>query len=144
MNISNIQPNQGKIDVELEIVSIEEPREIEKYGKVLKLVNAIGKDETGEIKLTFWNEDVDKVKQGSKIKFANAYCSEFQGQKQLSAGKYGSMEILGESSEEIKTEEKPEQETDSEEPKITEEKITQPEESIKEEKGPQNTEETYL
>ena len=94
IKISEIQPNQGKINVELELISVEPIKEFEKFGKQLKLASALAKDDSGEIKMSFWNADAEKVKAGQKIKITNGYCSEFKGEKQLSTGKFGSMEIL--------------------------------------------------
>jgi len=95
MKITELNSGQGSVDIELDIVSIEEPREFEKYGKTLKVANAVAKDDSGEIKLSLWNEDIDKVKAGQKIKITNGYVSEFKGEKQLSTGKYGSFEVVG-------------------------------------------------
>lgn len=95
MLCTEIQPRQGKIDIELKIVDKEEVREFEKFGKQLRVCNCIGEDEKGnKIKVTLWNDEIDKVNVGDKIKIANGYCSEFQGEKQLSAGKFGQLEVL--------------------------------------------------
>tara|TARA_Y100000310_G_C20485518_1_gene716682 strand:+ start:451 stop:912 length:462 start_codon:yes stop_codon:yes gene_type:complete len=94
MKISEINPNQGNIDATVEIVSIDEPREFEKYGRKLRVANAIAKDDSSEIKLTLWNDDIDKVKAGMVIHITNGYCSEFQGEKQLTTGKFGKFEVI--------------------------------------------------
>lgn len=94
MKISELKPNQGKVDVEAEIVSVEEPRTFNKFGKDLTIVNAIVKDDSGEIKVGFWNDDAPKAIVGKKIKITNGYVSEFKGEKQLSAGKFGKLEVL--------------------------------------------------
>ena len=94
MKVKEIKPRQGKIDIELEIVDIGEVRQFDRFGKVGRVVNAVAKDDTGEIKLTLWNDEIDMVKVGDKVKITNGYCSEFQGEKQLSAGKYGKLEVL--------------------------------------------------
>lgn len=94
MQISEIQPRQGKIDIEVEVISIEEPREFNKFGKVGRVANAVVKDDSGEMKLTLWNDEIDMVKPGVKIKITNGYCSEFQGEKQLTAGRFGKLEVL--------------------------------------------------
>lgn len=87
------------MDIILDIVDVGETREFEKFGRAGRVTTAIAKDETGDIKLTLWNEDADKVKPGDKVKITNGYVSEWQGEKQLSTGKFGSLEILGESEE---------------------------------------------
>ncbi len=96
MEIKDIQARQGKIDVSGEITSKEEPREFEKFGKTGKVCNAVLKDKSGKIKLTLWNDEVDSVNVGDKIKITNGYCGEYQGEKQLSAGKFGKLEIVKE------------------------------------------------
>ncbi|MGC9309136.1 MAG: OB-fold nucleic acid binding domain-containing protein [Candidatus Nanoarchaeia archaeon] len=94
MKISELKPNQGKVDIELEVISIDNEKEIDKFGKQLRLKEATAKDDSGQIKITFWNEDADKVKEGQKIKISNGYVKEFQGELQLSAGKFGKLEFL--------------------------------------------------
>jgi ssDNA-binding replication factor A large subunit len=40
-------------------------------------------DGSDEIKMSFWNDDIPKIAPGKRIKLMNGYCSEFNGQKQL-------------------------------------------------------------
>lgn len=96
MNVSEIHPMQGKIEVEVKIVEIGKVREFTKFGNTGRVANAKAKDASGEITLTLWNDEIDKVKVGDKIKIVNGYCSEFQGEKQLSAGRYGTLEVIDE------------------------------------------------
>jgi len=99
MQVKDLQPRQGKIDIVLDIVDVGETREFEKFGRAGRVATAIGKDQTGDIKLTLWNDDIEKVKSGDKVKIANGYVSEWQGEKQLSTGKFGALEVIGESEE---------------------------------------------
>ena len=138
MQISDLKPRQGKVDIEVEVVSIDPVREFQKFGKVGRVANCTVKDDSGEIKLTLWNDDIDKVKVGSKIKITNGYINEFQGEMQLTAGRFGKLEVIDKGSEtiseetkefiedEIKetTEDKPEEikETVEEKPKETKKK----------------------
>ena len=94
MQVKELQARQGKVDIELEIVSISEPREFANQNGSGKVANAAGKDATGEIQVTLWNEQIDKVKEGSKIKIENGFVSEYKGQKQLSTGKFGTLTVL--------------------------------------------------
>jgi len=94
MKISELKPGQGKVDIDVEIMSLEEPRAFNKFGNEIKVANAIVKDDSGEIKMSFWNQDIDKVKPGMKIKVTNGYVSEFKGEKQLSTGKFGKFEAI--------------------------------------------------
>ncbi|MBI2669344.1 DNA-binding protein [Candidatus Woesearchaeota archaeon] len=94
MNIKDLKSNQGNIDITAEIVSKEEPRAFEKFGKKGKVCNALLKDQTGQIKLTLWNDDGDLIKVGDTIRLQNGWCSEYKGEKQLSTGKFGKIEIV--------------------------------------------------
>ena len=46
------------------------------------------------ITLTLWNADCDTFAVGDKVKITNGYVSEWQGELQLGAGKYGKVEKL--------------------------------------------------
>jgi replication factor A1 len=107
--LSELQPGQGSVNIEVTVKSIEEPKVFNKYGKDLKVANAMITDGESEMKLTLWNDDIDKVKVGSIIKIENGYVNEFQGEKQLTTGKFGKLEIAGEGEtpNETKTEEAP-------------------------------------
>jgi replication factor A1 len=94
MQVKDLQPRQGKVDIELEIVSIAEPREFANQNGSGKVANAAGKDETGEISITLWNEQIGQVKEGSKIKIENGYVSEYKGTMQLGTGKFGTLTVL--------------------------------------------------
>lgn len=93
MKISELTSGQGNIDVEGTITEIGETRTFNKFGKELSVANAILKDDSGSIKLSLWNEDVTRFKNGDKIKITNGYVNEFQGEKQLTSGKFGKIEL---------------------------------------------------
>jgi len=97
MAIKDLQLRQGNVDIEVDIVDVGEVREFEKFGRSGRVATAVAKDETGDIKLTLWNEDIDNVKSGDKVKISNGYVSEWQGEKQLTTGKMGKLEVVGES-----------------------------------------------
>lgn len=94
MKVSDLSPGTGSVNIEVEVVSVEAPREINKYGRKLKVANATIKDDSGEITLVLWNDDVDRIKQGDKLKIENGYVNEWQGTPQLTLGKFGKMEVL--------------------------------------------------
>lgn len=94
MNISELKPGTGNINVEAEITSIESPREINKMGRKLRVANANIKDSSGSISLVLWNDQIDKVKEGDKIRIENGYVNEWQGASQLTLGKFGKLTVL--------------------------------------------------
>lgn len=94
MNLSELQPRQGKVDVEVTISALQPPRTYNKMGSAGKVCNATITDGTASMTLTLWNEDCDKYQVGDKVKITNGYVSEWQGEMQLGTGKYGKVEKL--------------------------------------------------
>lgn len=94
MEVKDIRPNQGNVDLVLQVVEKQEPRAFEKFGKTGKVCNAKVRDDSGEISLTLWNDDIEKVNVGDKIHLQNGWCSEYRGEKQISAGKFGKIVIV--------------------------------------------------
>jgi len=93
--ISDIRPG-ASASIEGEITSIEPTREVRtKFGKLIRVANATVKDESGQMTMTLWENDIDKVSIGDKIKIDNGWVSEFKGAMQITAGKQGKLEILG-------------------------------------------------
>jgi len=95
MAIKDLKIREGNVDVVVEVVDKGEVREFQKFGKPGRVCNAKIKDESGDMVLTLWNEDIDKVKVGDKIHIKNGYVSEWQGEPQLSTGRFGELEIVG-------------------------------------------------
>ena len=98
MKISELQPKQGNVEVEGTIKEVGETKTFNKFGKELRLANASLVDDSGNVQLTLWNEDIDNFKAGDIVKIINGYVNEFQGEKQLTSGKFGKIEKLGEGS----------------------------------------------
>ena len=96
MKISELTTGQGNVDVEGSLSEVGETKVFSKFGRELKVSNAILKDDSGTIKLTLWNEDVTRFGEGDVVKITNGYVNEFQGEPQLTAGKFGKMEKVGE------------------------------------------------
>lgn len=94
MKVKDIAPNMSFPEIDVEVASVEPERQFEKFGKTGRVANAIVKDDTGEIKMTLWNEEIDKIKPGMKLKISKGYCKEWNGERQISIGKFGSFEVL--------------------------------------------------
>ncbi len=95
MKLAELKAGQGKVDVEVKVKSKAEARTFQKYGKDLSVVNAVVEDESGEMQMSLWNDDIHKINVGDTVKITNGYVSEFNGTKQLSAGKFGKLEVVG-------------------------------------------------
>ena len=96
MTISELSAGQGNVNVEGTIGEVGEVKNFNKFGRELRVANAILKDDSGTIKLTLWNDEATKFKEGDKVKIENGYVNEFQGEPQLTAGKFGKIELVSE------------------------------------------------
>lgn len=94
MKINELKPRMGKIEITAAVKEVGEAREFDKFGKKGRVCNATISDDSGETKLTLWNDEIDKVKAGDKVKITNGYVNEFQGEMQLTAGKFGKLEVV--------------------------------------------------
>ena len=97
MQVKDLQPRQGNVDITLEVTEKSEPREFQNATGGGKVCNAKAKDESGSITLSLWNDDIEKVTVGSIVKITNGWVSEWQGELQLSTGKFGQLEVTGKS-----------------------------------------------
>lgn len=139
MEISELKPKQGKVNITVKVVDKAEVREFQKFGKAGRVCTAKVKDTSGEISLTLWNDDIDKVNLGDTIKIENGFVNEWQGELQLTTGRFGKLEVL-ESSGITKDEEteanildKEETSSDKGEHILTDDEVTE-EEIIEDEK----------
>ncbi|MCP3682443.1 MAG: hypothetical protein GY861_07095 [bacterium] len=129
MKVSELKAKQGNVDIVLDIVELGEAREFSKFGKQGKVVTAVAKDDSGQIKLTLWNEQIEKVKAGDKIAIKNGYVNEWQGDLQITTGRMGTLEVVGKAEpapsqdEEDKKKEEDKKATDEMELNVNEESI---------------------
>ncbi|MFT7615768.1 MAG: replication factor A1 [Candidatus Woesearchaeota archaeon] len=108
MKISDLKARSPVDEITLQVESMTEPREVR--GGSLKVSDAQCKDDTGTVTVTLWNQEIDKVKTGDTIKITKGWTNEFQGKLQLSAGKFGQLEVVGAS--DAPAEEAPKEPTD--------------------------------
>ena len=95
MKISDLRNGMKRVNVIARVDEKNEPRQVNsKYKDETYLVaDVMVSDETGSIKLTLWNEQIDQVEVGNTIKIENGYVTSFRGEIQLNVGKYGTMNV---------------------------------------------------
>ena len=84
-----------RVTVEAKVVEKGDPREVKSRYKdeTYQVADAIIADETGSIKLTLWNEQIDQVHVDNKVKIENGYVTSFKGEVQLNVGKFGKLTV---------------------------------------------------
>lgn len=97
MQIKALKANAAFDVVEGTVTELSDVRTFQKFGKPGRVRNGKVKDDSGEVKLTLWNEQIDSVNEGDHIKIMNGYTTEWQGQVQISTGRNGTLEVSGKS-----------------------------------------------
>jgi len=85
-----------RVDVEAKIIQKSETREVRSRDRneTYRVADATIKDDTGTVKLTLWNEQIDQVNVDDTVKIENGYIRSFRGEIQLNVGRYGKLTIL--------------------------------------------------
>jgi replication factor A1 len=95
MNIKDLRDGMRTVEAEGEIIEISSPREVSlRTGGQARVADATLKDETGTIKLSLWDNQIDMVSKGARVKVSNGYTNNFRGEVQLNIGRYGKLDIL--------------------------------------------------
>jgi replication factor A1 len=89
MQVKDLKPDTAIDSLEVEVVSVDGPREFTSFRGSGKVANAKVKDATGEVKLTLWNDEITLVTQGAKIRIENGWTKDYKGELQIGAGKFG-------------------------------------------------------
>jgi len=91
-----LKDGDRKVDVEANVVEKSDAREVRsRYtNETFKVADATIEDETGTITLTLWNDQVEQVNVGDRVKIENGYIKSFRDILQLNSGKYGSLTVL--------------------------------------------------
>ncbi len=97
MKVNELSSASRRVDIRLRILSLEPVREVQtRYGKA-RVTTAQAGDETGTIKLSLWNDDIDKVDEDVVVEINNGFVKTFRGEMELSAGRYGEIVLVDDS-----------------------------------------------
>jgi replication factor A1 len=94
-DIKDLQDGMKRVSVEAKVVEKGDVREVKSKFKdeTYRIADAVVADETGSIKLTLWNDQIEQVNVGDNVKIENGYVTSFKGETQLNVGKFGKMTI---------------------------------------------------
>jgi len=95
LEIKDLRNGMKRVTVEGKVTEKSDTREVQsRFGdQTYKVATAIIGDETGTIKLTLWNEQINQVNINDKVKVENGYVTSFRGEIQLNVGKYGELTV---------------------------------------------------
>jgi replication factor A1 len=89
--IGELKPQMRGLSVQGIVTMMSSPRRV-KGG--LRIADAMLTDGTGTVKLVLWEDQIERVREGSTVRVLNGYTSSFRGTLQLNPGKYGRLEIV--------------------------------------------------
>jgi replication factor A1 len=93
--INELKPGDREVSLTASIDSISEPRTVNlRAGGTAQVADAIISDETGNIKLSLWDDQIKSVKEGDMISIENGYTQSFRGENNLNIGRYGRLKKL--------------------------------------------------
>ncbi|MFB6114907.1 MAG: OB-fold nucleic acid binding domain-containing protein [Candidatus Nanohalobium sp.] len=96
MTVEELDPESDDVEITGTIKELPTPRAVStRYGQK-KIVTAVFEDETGEIDLTLWEEEIDAIEEGAEVHIEGAYVREWADDIQLNIGRDGSIERVDE------------------------------------------------
>ena len=97
LSVSQLRDGMQNVDLLVKAVQVSSPKEFEKNGRRGKLCNLVVADSTGEIRLTVWHDEAEKVqghvRRGTILLLRNCFVKSFNDRPQLSLGYKGSIEL---------------------------------------------------
>ncbi|MCX8153912.1 MAG: OB-fold nucleic acid binding domain-containing protein [Candidatus Bathyarchaeota archaeon] len=96
MKISELKDGMKRVNVEAKVVEKGPPRQVMSRYKdeTYMVADAVIADDSGHIKLTLWNEQIDQVNVNDIIRIENGYVTSFKNNLQLNVGKFGTLTVL--------------------------------------------------
>jgi len=96
MKVKDLRP-ESKVDVlELTVREKGAVREFtSRTGGSGKVCDAKAVDDEGlEVSVSLWNEEIERVQPNDRIRITNGWAREWRGNLQVSAGRFGKLEVL--------------------------------------------------
>jgi len=95
LKIKELRDGMKRISIQARVTEKSDPREVMSRFKdqTYRVATATVADETGTVKLTLWNDQIELVNVNDTIKIENGYVTSFRGEIQLNVGKYGTLTI---------------------------------------------------
>jgi replication factor A1 len=93
MKLSELKGQMRRVSVKGRIREISSPRDVlTRFGEA-RVATAVLTDDSDEIKLSLWNDQIDMVSVGDEVEVENGYVTEFRGEAQLNVGRYGRLKV---------------------------------------------------
>lgn len=94
MKISEIKRGMSNIVLQAKIVDISEPRQVQTKFGARSVADATLEDDSGQITLSLWENNINTVRVGDMISVSGAYTTEFRDKLQLNVPRMGKIEVV--------------------------------------------------
>ncbi|MCW4052894.1 MAG: OB-fold nucleic acid binding domain-containing protein [Candidatus Bathyarchaeota archaeon] len=96
MKIDELRNGMKEVAVEAKVLEKSATREVmSRYkNETYRVATAVVSDDSGKIKLTLWNDQIEQVNENDVVKIENGYITSFRGEIQLNIGKYGKLTVM--------------------------------------------------
>jgi len=93
--IGDLKAGMRHVNLKAKVVEVSKPIRVgTRYGNLISLSKALLKDETGEINLCLWRDQIESVSAGNYVEIKNASISRFRDKTQISIGAKGTLEVV--------------------------------------------------
>ena len=95
MKINELHDGMKRVNVQARVTEKSDSREVVSRFKdqTYRVATAMVADETGTVKLTLWNDQIELVNVNDTVRVENGYVTSFRGEIQLNVGKYGTLTV---------------------------------------------------
>jgi replication factor A1 len=93
--IRDLKTGMKKVNLKAKVIEVPKAKMVHtRYGTTAYVSHALIEDETGSVRLSLWNQQINRVNKGDVIGIKNGKVISFSGQRQLSLGRSGSLSII--------------------------------------------------
>lgn len=96
LTVEELDAESDDVEITGTIKRLPTPRAVStQYGQK-RITTVVFEDDTGEIDLTLWEEEIDAIEEGADVQIEGAYVREWADDIQLNIGRDGSIEQVDE------------------------------------------------
>jgi replication factor A1 len=93
--IEDLRAGMKKIHLKAKVLEIPEPNIVyTRLGSSASVSNILVSDETGTIRMSLWNRQINSISKGDIIELENGKVASYRGQLQLRIGRKGSLNVI--------------------------------------------------
>jgi replication factor A1 len=93
--INELEQRMRHINVKARVLETPKPHLVKtRFGTTAYVSNVLIADETGTIRLSLWNQQINKVSVDDVIKIENARVAKYRGNRQLRIERHGTLNVI--------------------------------------------------